>query len=133
MEKRGWTRIVEAIIAIMIIASALIVITQTQEKNKSEKEYVTEIERTILTELAANSEMREKVIEENESAIEKFVRERMPLSLNFSVKICNVSDVCNLESVEHPPDKNIYAEDIMISSSLADLSWKKVKIFAWRK
>ncbi len=132
MKKRGWTRLVEAIIAILIIASALIVLMQNPEKKKQEGEYILEIEKSILNELAANLDMRQKVAERNETAVKDFIRERIPLFLNFTARICNLTDPCSI-NVKIPQDREIYVSDVMVSGTFKNMSWSKVKIFAWRK
>jgi len=60
--------------------------------------------------------------------IESYVAQRLAASsFNFSIKICEVDDICGLNFYK----KEFYAKDRIIGSNLTYYEPKKIKIFMW--
>ena len=59
----------------------------------------------------------------------KFGLKRIPASFSFETKICEVDSVCPLDSYS----ANVYANEVIISSTLLKYSPRKFKIFMWEK
>lgn len=124
--KRGWIRIVEAFIAIMLIMAVLLSIYSISVKDNDN---IVKLIDTILDEIANNNQLRQDVLTGNSENLNEFVRQRIPNVMNFTIKICEIEDVCNLP--EYKPD--VYARERIISSTLKEYGPKKIKIFAWEK
>ncbi len=146
--KKGFLRIVEATMAVLIILGALFVISSKREiDNRTD---LTSILRKLLDEVAKNQEMRQKVVDYNTSenrseaknserlnniAVFLDVRINNPI-LNYSISICKSNVTCPLYEkypVDSPSD--IYAAERIITtthegSPTEDI--KKIKIFVWR-
>jgi len=126
--KRGWIRIVEAFIAIVLIMTVMLgMYSSKPAKNNSEE--IEKIMDATLDEIANNNQLRQDVLDNRQENITLFIKERIPPILNFTVRICDLNDICNLDA--YKPD--VYAKERIISSTLHEYDPKKIKIFVWEK
>ena len=128
--KKGWLRIVEATIAILLIASFLTFFyIRSNQYSQKEKE-IYNLEKIILDEIANNPELREKVLEENETAIMEYVKKRKPAGFNYTIKICDIGVVCYPSTYL---GEEVYSDSRIISSTLKEYEPKQLRIFMWRE
>jgi len=136
--KRGWIRIVEAMVTILLIAGFLILIIDNPENGKkdiSTKVYVTE--NAILREVQANSTYRTYILGIDASIelgafrtdLEDHITSRIPEYLSCTSKICDfgTDPTCNIDSLE----EEIYVRSVMIAADSTDYDPKLLKIFCW--
>jgi len=137
--RKGWIRIVEALVAIMLIAGFLILIINNPEKGVkdiSSKVYMTE--NAILREIQLDNTYREYILGIGETSVEfeyfnvdlkNHITSRVPAYLNCTGKICDFDyDAnCNINSLK----KDIYVKGVMITADLNDYNPKLLKIFCW--
>lgn len=144
--KKGFIRIVEASIAIMIILGALLMISSDREERITRD--LTEILYPILDEVAQNQTLRVEIIQVYDTSIssglppnnnvifnlKKFLNGsiRNP-SLKFDISICELNFVCPIEPYPDT-DEEIYAVERVISTSIDESAFapRKLKIFLWR-
>lgn len=132
--KRGWLRLVEAMIAIILVLG--VVLTVSTRKNATMQDDLTEMIRPIVDEIANNPTMRGYVLSGDPSdfiSINKSVGEKIPAAYGYMVKICPPSDVCGLEAVPSGVSGDIYTVERIITATSTRYNPKKIKIFAWRK
>ena len=150
--KRGWLRILEATIAVLIVSGSLFVVYSRQvDRGVAPAEYFSSLEGQILADISERSDLRLNVLnvendnldysDSNFSVLNEFVKEKIPEAFGYSLQICDLNDNndrCNMD----PPtfiatrDKDIFTEEIMISAELGDGSDpvykpKKVKLYIW--
>ena len=131
MNKRGIMRIIEASVAILIVASVLFV---TYNKNVVESipDY-SENARDILEELANDISMRKDVLDDLQDFedFEDFIQGKLPSHLTFEVKVCEVNAVCGQSSYEG----NVFSAERIISTNFDSDSFepKKIRLFLWEK
>jgi len=125
--KKGWIRIAEAAIAIMLLASVILVSITKQVEKKDISEEMYKLQHTILEEASRNASVREAILTEDYAIIESFINERLAKGLNFTIAICNPSANCEAEV----PKKEVYVNDIIISSTLQQYMPKKLKFYVW--
>lgn len=135
VNKRGWLRIVEATIAIMIIL--VVVLSLSMSRRAVTETSLSENINPLLEEIAKNNSMRDKIIGaplEAESAIKEFLSKRIKgINIGYDARVCEIDVVCGISGA-YPKDivGNIYAGSRLISSSLmAGTEPKKVTIFLW--
>jgi hypothetical protein len=141
---KGFLRIVEAGIAIMIILVALLLFTS--DSSRTEKDDLSARIVPILEEIAQNNSLRRRVLNyslenpdesENDAIIgelENFVGGVINNpSLNYSVRICELK-TC---AMDYPSDikGNLYSAERVISTDVRETDFypRKVKIFLWNK
>jgi len=137
--KKGWIRIVEAMVAILLISGFLILIIDNPEnrgKDISAKVYVAE--NAILREVQLNNTYRTYILGIGEAVVEfdnfnvdlkNHIKSRTPLYLNCTGKLCDFATdpVCDIEYLE----KNIYVRSVMIAANSDIYEPKLLKIFCW--
>lgn len=148
--KKGWIKIVEAFISILIIISVVLILYNKGEvgtKDLSSEIYP--IERTILKEIELNADFRNKILEINDEKLpvewENFtdkngyqlaslrakIISRLPNNLECSAKICELSgEICDLNS---PVEKNIYAQSVSIAADVNTYNPRQLKLFCSTK
>lgn len=125
--KKGWIRIAEAAIAIMLLASVILVVIERQAEKQDVGEIMYEIQHNILDESSKNDTIRNAVLSGDTVPVDLFIREKLPAGMNFTTKICNPADVCDSDLL----GKEIYVDDIIISSTLQQYQPKKLRFFVW--
>ncbi len=131
--KKAWLRIVEAFFAILIITSVLLVIVTRQPIERDSYE-IHNIERGILRQVALNESLRQYVLNEDEDEIKSFVKDVAPVYWNFTIEICNIEGICAMEPYPKSAlNKEIYADEILISSTLQEYNPKRLKLFVWER
>ena len=134
--KRGIVRIIEAIIAILIIAG--VVLTLAVNRRIGGEKDLSETLPPLLEEIAKNAELREKIIiwgTGAEAELKVFLAKRIKNpNLNYVIKVCKPDEVCSLEAYPDDAKGDIFAAERIISTALgAGFSPKKIKLFLWRK
>ena len=131
--KKAWLRIVEAFLSILILASfLLVVVTKTPIRDTNQE--IHDIQRHILRQISLNDSLRESVLLENKLEIKSFINKIKPIYWDFEIEICGVEDVCGMQ--QYPPEaveKEIYASEVLISSTTEKFEPKKLKLFVWIK
>jgi len=137
--KRGWIRIIEVFIAILIILGVLLIVLDKEEiekKDVTSKIYLTET--AILREIQLNNTLRDDIlnaeipVEEGDtgfpSRIASQVTSRTPAYLSCTSKICQLSDACDLNE---PVKKNTYVRAVAIVADLNKYDPRQLKLFCW--
>lgn len=142
--KRGWIRIVEAFLSVLLITVVLIIVVNQQSAQKndpSSKMYDYEI--YIIRGLEFNDTIRNEIVSisnsilpltSGQSAFPQDVINQIanatPSSLLCAAQICNTNSICNFGQ---KIDRDVYAQRVFITSSLQSYSPKQLKIFCWSK
>ena len=143
VNKRGIVRIIEAVIAILIIFGVLLVVAQTRTI-RMELDLTNQIP-PLLDELAKDVTLRKRIVEDYDANlpssnptnagviddVEIFLRNRITNTrIGFEVAICDASSICSLDTF---PDveSDVFAGERIISATLRDFEPKKVKLFLW--
>ena len=105
MEKRGWVKIVEAFIALLLIAGVLLIVIDKgyiAKTDISSKVYDAEI--SILREIELDDNLREDILDsdlpmywDNElfpQNLKNRIDERTPSYLECKAKICEMDEIC---------------------------------------
>jgi hypothetical protein len=132
VNRRGWLRIVEASLAIMIIFGVLLVVNNSQKF--TEQPDLTKLIVPMLEEIARNVALRENIVvngQESVPELREFVESRLKQStIKYEVAVCDSAEICSLSNYPTGATE-IYASERIISSTLEEFSPKKVKIFLW--
>jgi len=138
--KRGWLRIAEAVIAIMILFSVLLVISSNQSSDEVDiSEQISELQLSALQEISDNQELRQAALSGNidhptemktyEARLEEHARKFFPPEFEVKIKICTPDDyVCSLNT---KISSDVFVEERIISSTLTLYNPRKVRLFVW--
>ena len=142
--KRGWIRIVEAFVAILLITGAiLIVINQGYFEGGDRDAEIYDTQIAILREIELNDGLRSGVLgvaEEdlqmkwNDVNFPQEVKDKItdvtPNYLNCVANICGLTNICSMESYV---EGDVYVRSVAITANLSDYSPRQVKLFCWFK
>ncbi len=140
--KKGWVKIVEAFLAILLVAGAvLIVINKGYVGEKDISSQVYDVQIAILREIQLNKSLRSDILgttapsEWNDSnfpdSIKEKINSRIPSYLECEAKICGLSVSCELSRY---PKENVYAQAAAITKTLETEpgeQLKQLKLFCW--
>jgi len=136
MNKRGWLRIVEASLAIIIVLTVLFIISQKTRPLQSPQD-MTDKAKAILDEIASTPSLRESVVlypsaETTRDTLNAFLRRRLPdTTINYELRICPLTDVCG--KTEYVSG-DVYVAERVISTVVESQAYspQKIKLFLWR-
>lgn len=144
--KKGWIKIVEAFLSVIMIVSILMLILSrdyTKEKDFSEEIY--EKEETILREIQFNSLLRKDILKTPESdlpinwedfylkgvgEIRNKIEDKEPVYLDCKAKICKIEDDCSFNAGIF---KNVYASSIPLFADFEIYNPRQLKLFCIEK
>ena len=143
-KKRGWIRIVEAFIAILIISGiSLVVIDKVYLKDDNLSSKIYDVEVSILREIELDSSMRKEILTLNKIPVElKFfdkvglidlknkIIEKTPSYLDCNAKICGIGDICSLDEYL---ENEIFAQSVAITADSENYDPRQLKLFCWMK
>ena len=139
MNKNGFIKIVEAVIAIMIILGVILISYGDKKQQKSLD--LAEQARDILNEVANNNLLRANMLNAvaaNPGAITvpqtiiDFINARVPSYLNFDVRACTVSSACGQLTYQG----DVYSAERVISATnniYDPANIVKLRLFLWEK
>lgn len=137
---KGWIKIVEAFIAILLIASALLIVIGKGYVEKDISSEVYEIELSVLREIELDNSLRNIILDrkldipiDSNNAdfpieIMNKINSRIPDYLICEAKICAIDEICFLEEY---PSKDIYAQSVAITATATKYDPRQLKLFCW--
>lgn len=142
MNNKAWIRIIEAVVAILLVAGVLlIVIGQGYFGKQDMSSQFYDIEASILREIQLDDDLRADILNSNPpleiddtgfpSSVKERIESRVPNYLECTAKICGILDDCELDE---SPEEEIYAEAVAITTTLEtdpEKQLKQLKIFCW--
>jgi len=144
MQKKGWIRIVEAFIAILLITSVLLItISKGYILKEDISSRVYDAQLSILREIELNDGLRVEIVEDIPTVpegginwddglfpgdVKDKITSRTPNYLNCTAKICEINKICVLDDFI---DGDVYAQSVVISATSDTYSPKQLKLFCW--
>jgi len=139
--KRGWIRILEATIAVLIVSTTLVVVYSNQQATGEDdaSEFIFNLQRQVLADIATRSDLRGHVLNGSAGAIlalDSYVDTKVPDAFRYSIKICDLGNVgaCKLNSTEvaETNDLDVFSEETVVSADFGEgFEPKKVRLFIW--
>ncbi len=143
--KKGWIRLVEVFVSIVLLAGVLLIVATNNSSNKSTlEEEVTQKEIAILRDIQLNNQMRTQILDvpqgnlpiEGEAFssqlpdVNNRINSLTPANLECRTKLCTLNDAC---IINWNPEGNLYAKSSMISADLDTYLPRQLKIFCTPK
>ena len=133
MDNRGWLRIVEASVAVMIVLSILFFIYLNKPVVSGEAD-LSQFARDVLSEVASNVTLRGDILRRDTEALNSSVANYIQGRYDFEVIICDVGSACGQLVFR---ETEVYAAERVVSTNLVsesgELKSKKIRLFMWRK
>jgi len=147
MQKKGWIRIVESFMAILLIVGVFFTIINMQnidQKDTAQKIYKAQI--AILRNIENNDDLRQDILDVDEENLpvswDSFesnglknvsdrIIEKTPRYLECKAQVCNITNSCAFESEYIPDEINIYAQSVGITATTSIYNPLQLKLFCW--
>ncbi len=145
--KRGWIKIVEAFLSIMLIAGVLIIVITKGYVGQGEiSSRVYDAEVAVLREIELDEGLRTDILSAKSDYVEfepvkwdefeiygltsvkSRIESRIPNYLNCEAKVCKLEEVCSLERYV---DTNVYSQSVAITATLEVYAPRQLKLFCW--
>ena len=139
--KKGWTRIVEAFVAILLIVIVLVLVINDQDNgNQTVAQKIYSEELSILKEIQLDSSLRTEILgatdlpinwtdfEGDLPNVKTKIDEKIPSYLYCVASLCLLDDLC---TIEEDITSDIYVQQISIKANLNTYSPRKLKLFCW--
>jgi len=142
-DRGGWIEIVEAFVAVLLVAGVILIVLNRggfQKTEISEKVYQAEL--SILREIESNDTLREDIVLAEEpmpvewgdvrfpTEVKKRIIIRTPNYLTCIGKICNMNQTCVTEETD---EGDIYSQAVAIISTLQNITFRKLNLFCWTR
>jgi hypothetical protein len=137
MRKKGWIKIVEAFISILLVTGVLLVVIQKGYIGKEDiSEAVYENQISVLREIELDSTMRQEILnstlpvsgEDIPNDIKEKVNSRMPDYLECEIRICAMNEICAMQTYI---DQEVYAQSVAVTATLETYDPRQLKLFCW--
>jgi len=146
--KRGWIRIVEAFIAVLLIAGVLLIVINKGYFGKediSQKIYNEQL--SILRGIETNEELRTAILEVSVPmlpmqwtsdsfpiSVRKYITLKTPTYLTCAAVICALEVLCPLNPYPvETSGKDVYAQPVAIAANSDIYQPRQLKLFCWVK
>lgn len=130
--KKGWLRIVEAFIAIMLIMAVLLVVIQRQRVAMNSNEEIQVKQRDIINMIVRDDSLRSEILSWKATQTSEKVKYLVPAGYNYSIELCNYTEFCALNFTV---PTTVYSDETIIVSNLTHYvpnEAVKIKLFFWR-
>jgi len=137
--KQGLLRVIEAFIAIMIIAGVMTFIYFEKVRSPREEDFLKQNIRITLKEISNNKELREAVLhgygdsdeaKANRIIIDNAILNIIPSQYVYEFRICELGEACGLERYI---EGDVYSDEVSVSVNLDSVEFapKKIRLFVW--
>ena len=140
--KRGWVRLVEAFLSILLVGVILAIIVNQQNPQKNEiSSTIFNYEVYMLRSVELNETLRGEILSVDESAlpvnwdsadfpsgVKNKITNLTMTGLSCEAQICRTNETCNLEG---EIGTSIYAQRTFIASTYQEYNPKQLKLFCW--
>ena len=138
--KRGWLKILEAFVAVLLISGVLLLIINQGDFTQNRSSRIYDIQISILREIQLNQSLRQEILDTSPpkesgdsgfpSTVEDKIGEKIPVYLECRAKVCGTDSSCKLELTSERNE--IYAQDTLITSTLSQgYNPRRLKLFCW--
>lgn len=143
--RRGWIEIVEAFLAVLLVAAVLLIVINKQSSDADISETVYDVEVSILREIQTNDTLRRDIASAENLplswiaegfpvSVKEKITDRTPAYLDCVAVICVMNTPCVLGDFPEAKDKNIYSQSVVISPTVGlDEVYRQLNIFCWTK
>jgi hypothetical protein len=134
MNKRGWMRIMEATIAVMIVSGVMVSVYSSQSSSGGgAEEYYEGLQKEVILDISSRADLRNDVLDGEMGELIIFTDNNIPTTSDYFLKICDLGEVCKMdeEVFISTVDKDVYVEETVVSSTLEEYKPSIFKFFIW--
>ena len=138
--KRGFIRILEATIGVLLVTSVLLVVYINQQPVQfgGSQDFIYNLQRQMLLDISSRSDLRADVLNgEPNTEIDNYLEVKIPDAFGYYLAVCNLNEtgVCKLDATNliATRERNVFAEETIVAADLGAGLYepKKVRLFMW--
>ncbi|MFB6246714.1 MAG: hypothetical protein ABEI74_03945 [Candidatus Pacearchaeota archaeon] len=126
--KKGWTKILEVFVAIVLLASILTVVLEGENQEDNEFQRIYEKQHTASKIIQMNQSMRSSILSGQVTKEIKATLNKTLPEMECKAKTCSISKECGLQKNQ---ESEIYAQETRFYANVTHYKPKKLKIFCW--
>jgi hypothetical protein len=131
MDKKGFMKTLEALVAVVILTVFLVYVAVRIDRDQPEApDDIKLVQDTVMSKISENEFYRNCTIKDDRDCVNLLINSTIPLNLNYTFKICP-SINCDLPDL--PEDIEIYADSLILSSTLDEKDITVLNLYIWRK
>ena len=138
---RGYIKIIEAVVALILISAALLIVLNKNPDGNDVSQRVYSDQLTILRSIQTDDDLRNEILEIQELPVEfdseKFPQEVknkitgiQPDYLECSAKICVLDEICEMSEYK---EGDVYVQSVGITATEDLYNPRQLKLFCWIK
>jgi len=137
--KGGWLRIMEASIAVLLIASVLLVIYSKQVTTQSHtNRQLDNLAEKAILDIQTNQTLRNAVLANETGPLNVYLNKLIPGVISHHVRICNLTSgsatpckIIEASVSSSIGERSVYTKEAIIASNSTQYGPLKVKLFLW--
>ncbi len=134
--KRGWLRILEATIAVLIVTGVMIAVYSKQGNREPRfDDYLNNLGEKILLDISSDRVLRGYVLSGDNVSLISYVTTKIPPNFEFSLKLCTLGDPCKLsddDEIQATKGKDVFSKSTIIAADSKSYNPKELKLFMWK-
>ncbi len=129
VNKKGFIKTLEAIVAIIILIVFISVFIRRDEiiKKDDEKSIVAS---SLLSEIQDNDILRGCVLIKDKNCIDNYLNESITNRYYYNFSICDLGGSCLVPSL---PKTDVYVKSIVVSSNLTTKESRIIRVYLWNR
>jgi hypothetical protein len=140
--KKGWIKILEAFIAIIILISLILLIVNNEKYETKETSNLLTTQSAFLVLVQTNETLRNEILDLDVSGssyeiedenfppnLKNYIEEKFSGRTSCLAKICNTTTECTMNNY---PEREIFSRSVIITSNLQEFDSKKLSLFCYR-
>lgn len=138
--KRGWLRILEATIAVLIVTGVMVLVYSRQvDRESGFDNYIGNLEEKILLDISSDKVLRGYALDNiNVASLEdlsNYVGTQIPPNFDYILKSCSFTGDCKLEGTEldGTKGKDVFTKSLIISANENIYNPRELRLFVWEK
>ncbi len=134
VNKKGFVKILEAVIAIIIIFIfiTLIIPRKAQESTTIPRE-IRSTQDLILEGIQNDNSLRQAVLIDGQSTLSSYITPKIPQNIGVHFIICSINSPCVPAPNIIPTKEAVYTKSLVIADNYAGNPSKLFKLYLWRK
>jgi len=130
VNRRGFIRIVEVMVAITLILGMIVVVYKSRSAEQMAPD-LTETARDVLREISVRESLRNEIVTAQTNApmtnTLAFINDKLPDYILFELRSCEISSACGQSSYRG----NVYSAERIISADTSMFDPIKLRLFLW--
>jgi hypothetical protein len=133
-KKKGWLRIVEAVISILLISGVLLSLYSANADKFETSSYALNVQKELLRDVYTDETLRRAVLNNSVAKLDSYLDANVRYGFTGGFEVCDLglSNSCIFDREGMVPDlEEVFVEDTIIAAEYDVYSPKEVRLYLW--